>query len=78
MIELTMRDLIQIVSLLVVGGGVVWRFGTILGEIKSDIKLINQKLEQIVPKLEDHESRLRKLEELEARIKLLEKQLADK
>jgi hypothetical protein len=62
MIELTSKDLFQIASFVVVGGGVLWRFSSLLGEIKSDLKLINQQLEQIAPKLDDHEARIRALE----------------
>lgn len=64
MIELTTKDLFQIASFIVVGGGVLWRFSSLLGEIKSDLKLINQRLEQIAPKLDDHEARIRQLEKL--------------
>lgn len=64
MIELTSKDMLQIASLIVVGGGVLWRFSSLLGEIKSDLKLINQRLEQIAPKLDDHEARIRQLEKL--------------
>ena len=64
MIELNSKDLLQIASLLLVGGGVLWRFSSLLGDIKTDLQLINQKLTQIVPKLDDHEARIRHLEKV--------------
>lgn len=64
MIELSSKDLLQITSLLLVGGGVLWRFSSLLGDIKTDLQLINQKLSQIAPRLDDHEARIRHLEKL--------------
>ena len=61
-IEISTKDIMQIVSLLVLGGGVIWRFSTVLGDIKTELKLIAQKLNDVNPKLEDHEARIRILE----------------
>lgn len=61
-IEISAKDVLQIVSLLLVGGGVIWRFSTVLGDIKTDLKLIAQKLNDVNPKIDDHEARIRLLE----------------
>lgn len=61
-IEISAKDIVQIASLLLVGGGVIWRFSTVLGDIKTDLKLIAQKLNDVNPKIDDHEARIRLLE----------------
>jgi hypothetical protein len=65
-VELNTKDLLQVTSILLVGGGVLWRFSSLLGDIKTDLHLINQKLSQIIPKLDDHETRIRQVEKLVA------------
>lgn len=64
MIEISTKELLQILSFVAVGGGVLWRFSSLLGEIKADLQLINQQLSQIVPKLDDHEARIRLVEKI--------------
>lgn len=78
MIELNTKDLLQIASFLIVGGGILWRFSSLLGDIKTDLKLINQQLGQIVPKLDDHETRIRRLEEKEVRTLFMDRHGVDK
>jgi len=62
MIELTAKDMIQIATFIMLLGGVFWRFSTMLSNIQAELKLIDQKLSQMVPKLDDHETRIRALE----------------
>jgi hypothetical protein len=57
-----MKDILQIASFVVVAAGIIWRFSNILADIKTDLKLIAQKLNDLGPKLDDHEARIRVLE----------------
>ena len=60
--NLEAKDIVQIVTMLVLLGGVFWKFSSMLGEIQSELKLITQKLDQVHPQLLDHEVRIRALE----------------
>lgn len=62
MIELTAKDMIQIATFIMLLGGVFWRFSTLLTNIQAELKLIDQKLSQMVPRIDDHETRIRTLE----------------
>jgi len=61
-IEISAKDLLQITSFVIVAAGIIWRFSNMLSDIKTDLKLIAQKLNDTSPKLDDHEARIRLLE----------------
>jgi len=56
------KEIMQLVTLIILLGGVFWKFSSMLGEIQSELKLITQKLDQVHPQLLDHEVRIRTLE----------------
>ena len=62
MIEIGAKDIVQIATFILLLGGVFWRFSTLLTNIQAELKLIDQKLSQLVPRLDDHETRIRALE----------------
>lgn len=62
MLEINLKDVVQMTTFLILLGTVFWRFSNVLGDIKTELRLIMQKLEQINPQLLDHEHRIRELE----------------
>ena len=61
-LEISVKDFIQVASFVLVGAGIIWRFSNILSDIKMELRLIAQKLNDTAPKLDDHETRIRILE----------------
>lgn len=62
MIELNTKDLLQLATFIILAVGSLWRFNTVMGDIKTKLELITQRLNDVMPQLADHEARLRLLE----------------
>lgn len=60
--DVTMRDLLYGVSLLITMGVSVWRLSSVLGKVHTSLALIEKRLDDVTPKLQDFESRIRELE----------------
>ena len=62
MIELSSKDLLQLATFVILAVGALWRFNNILGDIKTKLELITQRLNDLHPMMSDHEQRIRALE----------------
>jgi hypothetical protein len=62
MIELNIRDAIYVAGFIITAVTAVWKLGGVLNKINTTLALLEKRLEEISPKLSDHESRIREIE----------------
>lgn len=60
--EVNIHDLVQIVIFLGSFIAGIWKFSSVLNDLKTELKLIGQKMETFMSEKNDHEGRIRKLE----------------
>ena len=61
-VEINLKDIIQVVTFVVLLVSVFWKFSMILSNIQTELRLITQAMSNLSPQLVDHETRIRKLE----------------
>ena len=60
--DITVRDIAYGISMLTTMGVSVWRLSSVLGKINTQLALIEKRLDDVTPKLQDFENRIRELE----------------
>jgi len=62
MIELNVRDAIYVLGFIATAITAIWKMSGVLNRINTTLALLEKRLEEITPKLSDHESRIREIE----------------
>lgn len=60
--NIELRDIIQLSIFIITIIGGIWKFSGVLNELKIELRLMREKLDNLHPRIEDHESRIRHLE----------------